>query len=206
MATATTRLTFSQFIDLLLARLYDAELQGDGGFTDLNALARELKMQFPRDWVIDAAQVMQARGLADCLITFGGCEARLTGQGRLFVEQPKSPGIIEEYRKDPAEFVRQVNVTGNGNNVIIATHAGGTTQTSTIEQERQPAFQLLGEIQDRLDHDDSLGKSERQDLLSDIESLRAQLHKREPNRHVLAALLTSFSQIASIAGLVATLD
>jgi hypothetical protein len=50
-----------------------------------------------------------------------------------------------------------------------------------------------------------LDPSEREEFLSDVEAVRQQLRKREPNRPALAALLAPLSQIASIAGQVTTL-
>jgi hypothetical protein len=44
-----TKMKFSEFIDLLLARLYDLEQTegGPGRFFDLNAIAQELKPRVP---------------------------------------------------------------------------------------------------------------------------------------------------------------
>ncbi len=99
-------------------------------------------------------------------------------------------------------------VSGTENQVIV----GGTgadqsnvSQTARIERERHPAFRLLAEMQSKIENDTGLGADERSDFLNDLESLRRQLLKREPNRPSIAALLVPLSQIASIAGQVATL-
>ena len=77
--------------------------------------------------------------------------------------------------------------------------------TLTIEQERAPAFRLVGRIKDTLQHDPTLSDWERQDLLSDVQMIEQQLKKREPNRGALAALLDPLSRVASIGGFVADL-
>jgi len=53
--------------------------------------------------------------------------------------------------------------------------------------------------------DVGFGPQVKKDLLTDVETIRKQLEKREPNRVVLASLLEPLSQIASIAGAVANL-
>lgn len=203
MAVAT-KMKFGEFVDLLLARLYELE-QSEGGnfeYFDLEAIARELREPVPPQWVFDAANVLEARMLASCAVSFEGASAHLTGQGRLYVEEEKGTGIIRKFHEAPQNFVV---VSGTGNQVNVA---GGTqsvnSQTATIEQ--QPlVFQLLRKIQEKLEHDGSLGERQKQDLLTDFAAVESQLRKREPNRPALAALLEPLSSVASIAGLVVDL-
>ena len=82
-----TALRFSQFVDLLMVRLYELDLQEGDRFFDLNAIARQIRESVPSGWVFDAAKVLQTRGLAECIFTFGGIQAQLTGEGRLYVEE-----------------------------------------------------------------------------------------------------------------------
>ena len=63
---------FTDFVDLLLVALYEADQSDNGdGFQDLGALAATIKGDVPRDWVFDAAKVLETRMLADCIFTFG---------------------------------------------------------------------------------------------------------------------------------------
>src|SRR5689334_12670458 len=103
-----TKVKFSEFIDLLLARLYDLESQGETGrFFDLSAIASELSVDVPQQWVFDAAKVLESRGLAQVLFTMGGrSQATLTGEGRIFVEEEAGSGIIRRYHSHPEEFLR----------------------------------------------------------------------------------------------------
>lgn len=203
MTTATQSMTFSKFIDFLLVRLYDLERQnGAGRYFSLNAIAKELKEEVPIAWVRDAGKVLESRMLASCIFMLGGhVQAQISGEGRLVVEGERGDDI----KKEMPNLV-SVTVSGSNNQVVVA---GGdqrqTTQMLTIEEEREPAFSLIKEMADELARDASLGEQTRDDALTDLAQIKAQLKKREPNRPALAALLEPLSQVTSIATRVAEL-
>ena len=202
--TGQTSIKFGQFLDLLMARLVERETEAPTGtLIDLNQVARDLKVDVPDQWVFDAGKVLESRGWAQVIFTFGGgCHARLTGEGRLYVEEERGTGLIHEYHQAPDRFVW---VSGTNNQVIIGSTTGTVSQTVTIEQERAPSFRLLDQIKDVLGRDPILNDSERQDLLSDVQMVAQQLKRREPNRAVLAALLEPLSRVVSIGGFVTDL-
>lgn len=199
---AATPIKFSEFLDLLLASLHQLEAhEGAGKYFDLNKLAQMFTEKPPAQWVFDAAKVLESRKLCRCVFTFGAIYAQLTGEGRLYVEEEGGSGIIQKFHQQPTQYL----LVGNQNQIVVGA-PGGTVQTMMdIEQQRRPVFALLDEIEERLGQEASLTEEEKQDLLSDLQALRNQLKKREPNRNVLAALLEPFSQVASISGLVANL-
>lgn len=199
-----TALRFSEFIDLVLARLYELEQEvGPGALFDVNALTRELRADVPPQWVFDAGKVLESRGLAQLAFVFGGgCHARLTGEGRLFVEEERGTGIIKQYRGSRASFV---SVSGTGGQVMVGRDTGQVSQTVAIEREREPAFLLLRRVKEALGRDAALTEAERADLLTDVEMIEQQLRKREPNRPAIAALLEPLSRVASLGGLLADL-
>lgn len=196
--TTRTALKFGQFIDLLMARLLEQEQEApSGALVDLNEVARELNVSVPDQWIFDAGKVLESRGSAQVIFTMGGgCHARLTGEGRLYVEEERGTGIIHEYHEAPAQFI---SVSGTVNQVI------DVPQAVTIERERAPAFRLLSQLKDALRRDPTMSDSEREDLLTDVQMVEQQLKKREPNRAVLAALLEPLSRVASIGGFIADL-
>jgi hypothetical protein len=196
---------FSQFVDLLLVGLHDAEPGSTGRLIDLYAIADQLRTTVPPDWVVDAAKVMQSRGLALVSINSRGCYARLTGEGRLYVEQRKGTGIIDQYRQDPHQFVQHVHVSGSSNNVVVGAGMSDVQQDATGGQENARILEVLRDMERRVKADATLGDAERDDALSDVESVRTQLRKGKPNRTVLAALLDSLGRIASIGVQVMTL-
>lgn len=193
-----TKLQFSEFIDLLLARLYELERLHGGGFVDLNAANHQLKQPAPTQWVFDAGKVLETRDFARCIFAFGGrCLAELTGNGRLFVEQQqKRPGIIRVYFKNPKKF-RVSNGTSR--------EGGLPSDAGNIQEERAPALRLVEQIQNQLQADRALPDPERESRLEDVEMIRRQLLKKDPNRPALAALLEPLSKVPSVAGLVAHL-
>jgi len=115
-------------------------------------------------------------------------------------KQQCEDSIIGEYEKGARRFVV---VVGNGNQVTLGPVRGPVSQR--MEDQKKPLFDLLAQMRRELEADASIKGSERQDLLADIETVKRQLKKREPNRTVLAALLEPLSQISSIAGAVANL-
>lgn len=202
---AKSSLSFSQFIDLLLARLYELEQsQGVAGdYVDLNAIARQLTKPVPAQWTFDAGKVLESRGLANCIFALGGvCLAQLTGEGRLFVEENRGTGIIPQYKEAPQNFY--VTIEGNQNQVAVG-HGQQISQEINSEKAREPAFEVLREIITKIKQDQTLGDAERKDYVTDLEMVAQQLRKREPNRSALAALLAPFGQISSVAGLVGNL-
>ena len=205
MTTATQSMKFSEFIDFLLIQLYELEKErGAGRYFSLNAIAKELKEEVPVAWIRDAGKVLESRLLANCAFMIGGnAQAQLSGEGRLWVEEGRGsvPKVIEGMKK-----LVTVNVTGSNNQIVVAGgDQSGTTQTLTIEQEREPAFKLIEEMERELERDTSLGEQERRDARTDLSQVKDQLKKCEPNRPALAALLEPLSQFTSIATRVAEL-
>ena len=201
------QLRFIEFTDLLLARLYDKDRENPGEMFDLNEIAREISAQIPETWTLDAARFLQTRGLAMPIITFGAIEAQLTGEGRAYVEEEKGTGIIRRYHESPHVFIQTVNVSGNNNQTAVGRDQTGVAQSevSPIEKERELAFRILRELEDKLDLDRSVRDEERAQLKEDLRHIRAQLKRREPNRTALAALLAPLSQITSLASQVVSL-
>jgi hypothetical protein len=201
-AATVPQMKFSQFVDFILVRLYQLEqTRGAGRYFSLNEIARELKEEMPRAWIRDAGKVLQSRRLAEAIFMVGGnAQAQLTGEGRLWVEEGR--GKVPEIQKDLPRIM--VNISGANNQVSVA--GGDQSQiTQTIEQEREPVFQLIDQIGATLEKDSGLSDQQKKEMLVDVAAVRGQLEKREPNRSVLAAILEPLSQTTSIASLVAEL-
>jgi hypothetical protein len=117
-------LTFRQFLEILLARLSAADQTAAGAeLIDLRELAAELVADIPDAWVWQAAEVMEAEGLANTALTLGGnAHAMITGQGRLFLEDGGRSGILAVYNRAPQAFLRL-----SDDNAAIEAEAGPTT-------------------------------------------------------------------------------
>jgi hypothetical protein len=193
--TTDATVNFSGLIELILARLYDLERGArPGTMFDLNAVAKDLRVQIPTQWIFDAGKVLESRGWAEVLFTFGGgCHARLTGEGRIYVEEEHGKGLIREYHEAPRRFF-SADPDPAGRDVTSATRS----QHATIEREREPALELLRQMDDVLRHEASVTEDQRADLLIDVEMIERQMRKREPNRAALAALLEPLSRVPSL--------
>jgi hypothetical protein len=119
------RLTFTAFVDFVLARLYELD---DGEFHDVKAIAAELRYPVAESWPYDAVNVLESRGLVVEAMGFGKPDATISGAGRLFVEEQErvSASVIQEYRARPSSFVV---VAGTGNQVVVG--SDGVRQTTS---------------------------------------------------------------------------
>jgi len=192
---------FSEFVDLILVRLYELDQVDSDSFVDLSNVQKEIKGLVPSSWILDVAKVLQARSLADCMINSSGVFAHISGEGRLYVEnRGGKTGEIEDNRPN-----YYINVSGSNNQVVAAQTAGSTTQTITHEQGKGPWGQLVNSIEEKVKNDASLAPDDKEQALSYVNVVRGELRKREPNRTIVAAVLEPLSQIISVAGQVANL-
>jgi hypothetical protein len=198
---AATTYRFSEFLDLLLVRLYEADRQTPDDFADLTALARTIKGDVPVSWVMDAGKVLETRAFADVLFTFGATYAKITGEGRLYVEEGR--GTTKKIQEQPATYY--VTVSGNNNQLVTGPIAGNISQASSLEEQRAPAFKLLKEAKERLRGDPALQGSTNVEANAYLDLVGLELKKPEPNRHIISAVLDPLSKIASIAGTIASL-
>jgi hypothetical protein len=192
---------FSEFVDLLIVKLYEAELEQDStAFVNLDALARQIKGDAPPDWVFDAARVLETRALANCTFNSLGTFAKISGEGRLYVEEGR--GITKQVQQTPANFY--VTITGDKNNIVTAQDAANIQQ-KIVDEDQTPIGKVLNEITKRIESDAALPEGTRKEALDYTNLIRNETKKPEPNRSLVAAVLEPLSKIASIAGNVATL-
>jgi hypothetical protein len=194
-------LKYSDFIDLALAWVAQADRRDPGSHVDLFQLASELKEPIPDQWVFDAAERLDLQGLVKWMRVFGRTAmVVLTGEGRLYVEQGGATGVIHEYQRQPSQFFV---ITGEGHNVAIS-QTGDVVQDAR-RQEQGDVFVLISQIENGLEADDTLTDEQRAGFRTDLEAVRGQLEKPEPNRSVIKALLEPIGSLASVGSLVVKL-
>jgi hypothetical protein len=197
-----TRLKFSEFVDALLVRLYELDRAAlEPGFFNLDQVAKQLAEAVPTGWVFDAAKVLENRGFANCLYTFGGVSAELTGEGRLYVEEGR--GITKEIQGHPEAYFH-VSVVGNGNQIATG-NANQVKRSDNVAIERAPTFALLDQIESSLAADESIGSAKEIEASTYLKLIRIQLEKPQPDLSLIAAVLDPLTQIPSIAARVANL-
>ena len=122
----------------------------------------------------------------------GDAFLKMTGRGRVFVEQEEGTGVIREYQED-----QLVVVVGDGNQVAVG-HGQTVQQSGTFEKEE--VLEWLDEPEKRLNASD-LPVGERTDALADVETSRAQMKKAKPNLAVIKTTLATLSAIGVVADL-----
>jgi hypothetical protein len=144
----------------MLARIVEADRQQPGAYVDMIPLAEELRQDIPIDWVFDAREALEVRGLVDPMKVIGHiAPAKLTGEGRLYVEQGGDTGVIDEYRQHPSNFVI---VSGTGHQVAVGVQ-GDVSQTSGDVGVPAEVWELLDAIEKKLGEDPTLDDRARQD-------------------------------------------
>ncbi len=137
--------------------------------------------------------------LADCIFTFGATHAKISGQGRLYVESDQG---FTKKAQESHETYYNVTVSGSGNQVVTGQDVSGVSQT--ITQPVSPALRLLNEMVEKIQGDNTLSQATKDEAKQYTDLLRFEVKKPEPNRTLIATLLESLSKISSIAGSVAS--
>ena len=193
---------FSDFVDIVLVRLYEADRAESDKFVDLSMVQKEIKGDVPASWLLDVAKVLQSLGLAQCIINSNGVYAQITGQGRLYVENHR--GKTGEIEKNPSIYYN-VTVSGSQNLVVTGQNTGPMAQNIAGDNRQGPWSDIVDAIEKKVREDVSLDDDQRRHSLDYVQIVRGELRKREPNRTIIAAVLEPLSQIVSIASQVANL-
>lgn len=147
------RLSFTEFVDFVLVRLYERDQEDAGARVNISDIAGELREPVPFQWVIDALGVLDRRGWARDWGLDNANVAEITGEGRLYVEgREHQTDVIEQYRERPYNFVF---VSGVGHQVAVGT-SGNVTQTSISADMRVQALAIVKDMREHLETDASL--------------------------------------------------
>jgi hypothetical protein len=116
------RLTFNAYCDLVIARLYEIEQNGEKPRADVRELMADLGPVVPDDWAYEAAKHIADAELAYDYVGFGSPQVQLNADGRLLAES--GVGIIGDYQRSSQITL----VYGDGNQIAVA-HGQNVTQT-----------------------------------------------------------------------------
>jgi hypothetical protein len=198
-------LNFSEFIAILLTRLYELEKNHKlTGFINLSMVAKELNIEIHPNWIFDAGKLLESRGLTTNVYSMGGnVSSKLTGEGRMYVENGRKEenNIIAQYYSSPSNFI----IKGDNNQVSISGNKSSITQYQEISQDKKELFNILAEMKKKIESDNTLTHESKNEIKTDLESIELQIKKKEPNKKAIASLLEQMSHISSIAGLVGNL-
>jgi hypothetical protein len=185
-------MTTEELAELFLAHLYELSEEAphpnflfsvNDFVPKLNITDRE-QLQKALDYLGDRGFIILAS-----FDMFGGISAGITIEGSIFVEKGGETGMIEGKRKSPQHAVR-----------------------TAPEPPPQPPFfprravdAILEDIGDILKKDDSVADEARQDMLSDLATLKIQMERTLKNREIINVVLVNLSGVSSISPLVAGL-
>jgi hypothetical protein len=198
-------LTFTRFAELMLARTYEREkrnrpktggpkMVGPTVFIAASEVMADVAPHVPDHWFWEAAQYLDEQGLVNAsIMDSGDAFLKMTGRGRVFVEQEEGTGVIREYRKQDQFVV----VLGDGNQVAVG-HGQTVQQRGSFSAEE--AVELLDQADQRLQASD-LPEVERADALADVETIRTQVKKEKPNVAVIRTTLAALGAIDVVADL-----
>jgi hypothetical protein len=174
---------FRDFADYLLWSVYVRERahpELSGVFFDLSESAAALDENVPSQWVFDAVRVLETRGLVRPILALGGyAGAALTGEGRL---------IVEDELTRPVGYIGRELATRPDLQQRLELLDGDGAAEPTPEEQRAPMFELLDELS-LAAQQLSVTDEEKDDLAADIESMKLQLRKHQPNVDVVMGLL-----------------
>lgn len=192
-------MTFTEFADYVLARLYELG-DNEGRYHNLNQLAAELVDPVPPDWPAKVAQALENRGLVDAAISMRMAGALITGDGMLYVEgRDHDTAVIEAYRAQPSIYI---NIAGDANQLAV-TGAGAITQAAAGARigTTPEVVDLLAKLMHQL-REATLDQDELAEYLTEVETAKRQVTKAHPNYAAAAALLEPIAKVAAVAELV----
>jgi len=97
-----------------------------------------------------------------------------------------------EYSRQPFVPFQNIQVTSTNAQVIVGSNNKVTNNITLFNQ--------LDELEQTISESSDISVEERQDAASDIESLKQQLAKPNPNQQVIGLLWTNIGRIADLAG------
>ncbi|MGB7159694.1 MAG: hypothetical protein WBD40_16625, partial [Tepidisphaeraceae bacterium] len=139
---------------------------------------------------------------ANCIFTFGGVEAQISGEGRLYVDEGR--GVTGRAKENEAQYFNVV-VTGDNNQVVTASPQSIVSNDVPVETLRQPAFAVLREMRHVIDGSSQLSNSQKIEANTYVNLIELQLKKPDPDRRVIAAVLDPLGKVAALASHVANL-
>lgn len=180
-------MTYREQLDLLLAGLHHLRMDAGERWVDLQALAKALAWDSPVD-VLDAARFLENQGYIRADFRLGGAvAAELTPAGTMFLQDRG------------AEAERLTREAGDRLSAFCANQpevhfSAAESVKEQPESQRRLALERVDRLVEALQR---VGPPELvQDHLSDLQILRLELLKREPDRQVIDAKVHALSILA----------
>jgi hypothetical protein len=200
-------MTTEELAELFLAHLYSlAEEAPHPNFLfSVNDFAPKLGLT-DREELQKAINCLGDRGLIiiASFDMFGGISAGITIEGSVFVEMGGETGIIGQYRKSPQTFTRTPSEPSSP--AVDRTEKTGNEEKQRAFIGRRAAEAILSDIEDILEKDETVAAGAKEDLFSDLTTLKIQMGRNVKDKRIIDASLGNLSAAPSIAPLVTALN
>jgi hypothetical protein len=201
-------MTTQELAELFLAHLYElAEEAPHPNFLfSVNDFAPKLGVT-DKGELQKAINYLENKGLV-ILASFdmyGGISAGITAEGSIYVENGGETGMIEKYHKPPKTPARTPSQPFPP--LIDLERIGAVNEEEKSSFFARRAVEvILEDIEGAIQRDDTVAGEAREDLLSDLATLKIQMERNVTNMQIINAVISNLSTIPSIAPLVTGLN
>jgi hypothetical protein len=201
-------LSTEELAELFLTHLYDlAESAPHPNFLfSVNDFVPRFRITDARE-LQKAVQYLGDRGfiILASLDPLGGISAGITIEGSVFVENGGETGIIGRYRSDPTAFVEMLPEP-QAPSLAPEEAAPRLPSKEVVSYAGRAIEAILADIEDMLARDPQVSPETKDDVLSDLATLKIQMERNVKNKAVIGAMLESLAEVPSIAPLVTALN
>jgi hypothetical protein len=196
-------MTTEEIAELFLAHLYElAEEAPHPNFLfSVNDFIPRLGM-IDREEVQKAINYLGDKGFV-ILANFdmlGGISAGITIEGSVFVEKGGETGMIGQYRKNPQTWTTKP--LARVSPPIHQERTGALSEEGSLLFARRAVDAILEDIKDMLDRDDTMTADAKEDLLSDLATIKIQMERNVRSSEIIDVVLGNLSSVSSIVPLV----
>ena len=156
-----------------------------------------------REQVRHVVKILENRGLVRAIWTMRGISVNLSEEGIVFIES--GYGLSSVFQQDPTVTMhidQSTNIHGNIEHSNLAVHSEGVNQSLS---ETSSYIQVLDEMQQVIENDQTLSDEEKADNITDVENLRRELSKNKPKRANVHTYIASLGGLASLGSLITQL-
>lgn len=153
-----------------------------------------------REQVRHVVKLLENRGLVRALRTMRGISVNLSEEGVVFIES--GYGLSSVSQQDPTVTMhidQSTTIHGNIEHSNLAVHSEGVNQSLS---DTRSYIQVLDEMRQVIENDQTLSDEEKADNITDVENLRRELSKNKPKRANVHTYIASLVGLASLGPLI----
>jgi len=176
-----------------------ATSKGYDSYADANKICEKMGIT-DRAEVRNIVKLLQNRGLVNPIWTMRDISVILTEEGIVFVESGYS--LNSAFQQEPPvnlHIDQSTTIHGNIEHSNLAVHSEGTKQNLS---DNRTYTQVLDEMLQVINNDQTLSDEEKADYITDVENLDRELSKNKPKKVNIHTYIASLSGLASLSSLV----